>query len=205
MLTSTPKLVILDRDGTINKESDQFIKTVDEWEPLPGALEAIARLSQAGYQVVIATNQSGLGRGLFDMVALNAIHDKMNQMLAQVNGRVEAIFFCPHVACELCRCRKPRPGLFEQIAERFRVDLQGVPAVGDSLRDLQAAATAGAVPCLVLTGNGAKTQENTDIPEGTLVYEDLANFVDRWLAGDPLDVIEPDQLETQFLDETQKA
>lgn len=183
MPASAPKLLILDRDGTINADSDHFIKSPDEWVPLPGALEAIARLNQAGWQVVLATNQSGLGRGLFDMTTLNAIHEKMRRALALQGGRIEAVFFCPHTAVEHCHCRKPEPGMFKQIAERFGVDLHDVPAVGDSLRDLQAAATAGALPYLVRTGKGCKTEAEGDLPAGTLVFDDLAQFANAWLAS----------------------
>lgn len=179
--STSPKLVILDRDGTINEDSDHFVKSPDEWIPLPGALQAIARLSQMGWQVVVATNQSGLGRGLFDIVALNAMHEKMKQLLAVEGGRIEAVFFCPHVASDMCHCRKPLPGLFEQIGERFRADLRDVPAVGDSLRDLQAAAAAGAQPHLVRTGKGLQTSLRDDLPAGTVIHEDLSHFVDYWL------------------------
>ena len=167
------KLIILDRDGVINVDSDQFIKSPDEWKPIPGALEAIARLNQWGWRVVVASNQSGVGRGLFGMDTLNAINDKMVRSLAQVGGRLDAIFFCPHAADSTCDCRKPKPGLLLQIAERFNVDLAGVPVVGDSLRDLQAAVAAGAKPYLVLTGKGEITRASPDLPAGTLIYPDL--------------------------------
>lgn len=171
------KLIILDRDGVINFDSDQFIKSPAEWKPIPGSLEAIARLNQAGYRVVLATNQSGIGRGLFDMATLNAIHDKMHKALAQVGGRIDALFFCPHAADSKCDCRKPKPGMFEEISRRFNMDLKGVPAIGDSLRDLQAATAMGAIPILVRTGKGEKTIEAGGLPEGTLVFADLANAV----------------------------
>ncbi len=171
------KLIILDRDGVINFDSDQFIKNPDEWKPIPGSLEAIARLNQAGYRVVVATNQSGIGRGLFDMPTLNAIHDKMHKLLAQVGGRIDAIFFCPHTNEANCACRKPKSGMIEEIAVRYGITLQDVPAVGDSLRDLEAAARLGALPYLVLTGKGAKTQAKGNLPEGTLIYPDLASVV----------------------------
>lgn len=171
------KLVILDRDGVVNFDSDQFIKSPDEWIPIPGSLEAIARLNQAGYRVVLATNQSGIGRGLFDMATLNAIHDKMHKALAQVGGRIDALFFCPHAADSKCECRKPRPGMFEEISKRFNMELDGVPAIGDSLRDLQAAVALGAQPILVRTGKGEKTLAAGNLPEGTLVFSDLAEAV----------------------------
>lgn len=171
------KLIILDRDGVINHDSDQFIKSPDEWKPIKGSLEAIARLNQWGWRVVLASNQSGIGRGLFGMDTLNAINDKMIKSLAQVGGRLDAIFFCPHPADSTCDCRKPKPGMFIQIAERFNVDLAGVPAVGDSLRDLQAGIAVGCKPYLVLTGKGQKTIEDPELPPGTLIYADLASVV----------------------------
>jgi len=171
------KLVILDRDGVINLDSEQFIKSPEEWKPIPGSLEAIAKLNHAGYRVIVASNQSGVGRGLFDMGALNAINDKMYRALAQVGGRIDALFYCPHAAEVNCECRKPKPGLFLDIAQRFNVDLKGVPSVGDSLRDLQAAAAVGAQPILVLTGKGRKTQAAGGLPDGTLVFSDLAEAV----------------------------
>jgi D-glycero-D-manno-heptose 1,7-bisphosphate phosphatase len=183
------KLVILDRDGTINADSADFVKTPEEWTPLPGALEAIARLNHAGWHVVIASNQSGLGRGLFDVSTLNAMHAKMNTMLAVVGGRVDAIFYCPHAPDEGCRCRKPEPGLFEQIAERYGVALQDVPTVGDTARDVLAGAAAGCEPHLVLTGKGAtyRGRPLTDkFPPATRVHEDLAAFADFLIARETL-------------------
>jgi D-glycero-D-manno-heptose 1,7-bisphosphate phosphatase len=168
------QLIILDRDGVINFDSDQFIKSPEEWKPIPGSLEAIARLNQAGYRVVVSTNQSGIGRGLFDMPVLNAIHDKMHKACALAGARIDAVFFCPHTAESNCRCRKPKAGMLEEIAARYNVSLAGVPAVGDSLRDLQSAVTMGAQPYLVLTGKGAKTQAAGGLPEGTQVFANLA-------------------------------
>ncbi|MDQ7989808.1 MAG: D-glycero-beta-D-manno-heptose 1,7-bisphosphate 7-phosphatase [Candidatus Dactylopiibacterium sp.] len=168
------KLIILDRDGVINHDSAQFIKSPEEWKPIPGSLEAIGRLSEAGYRVVVATNQSGVGRGLFDMDTLNAIHEKMIKAIAAVGGRIDAIFFCPHAADSTCECRKPQPGMFREIAQRFNVDLTGVPAVGDSRRDLVASAALGCAPFLVLTGKGEQTAAEADLPEGTRVFPDLA-------------------------------
>lgn len=176
------RLVILDRDGVVNYDSDQFIKNPDEWQPIPGSLEAIARLNQAGFRVVLATNQSGVGRGLFDMATLNAIHDKMYKMLGQVGGRVDALFYCPHAADARCECRKPKPGMFLEIARRFNADLAGVPAVGDSLRDLQAAAAVGAQPILVKTGKGERTLGGGNLPEGTIIFDNLAEAVKSLLA-----------------------
>ncbi|KON81022.1 D-glycero-beta-D-manno-heptose 1,7-bisphosphate 7-phosphatase [Azoarcus sp. PA01] len=171
------KLIILDRDGVINYDSEQFVKSPDEWKPIPGSLEAIARLNQWGWRVIVASNQSGIGRGLFGMDTLNAINEKMVRSLAQVGGRLDAIFFCPHAANSTCNCRKPKPGLFLQIAERFNVTLTGVPSVGDSLRDLQAGVEVGCKPYLVLTGKGLKTRDDPALPEGTLIYPDLATVV----------------------------
>jgi D-glycero-D-manno-heptose 1,7-bisphosphate phosphatase len=176
------KLVILDRDGVINQDSASFIKTPEEWRPIPGSLEAVARLHQAGYHVVLATNQSGIGRGLFELATLNAIHDKMHRALAQIGGRIDAIFFCPHAIDANCSCRKPRPGLLEEIARRFNVDLAGVPAIGDSLRDLTAAHAVGAEPILVLTGKGEQTRREGALPPGTRVYPDLAQAADAIIA-----------------------
>ena len=175
------KLVILDRNGSINEHREDFVKSVDEWVPLPGALEAIARLNQAGWQTVIATNQSGLGRGLFDVASLNAMHAKMHKMLAAVGGRVDAVFYCPHSPDEGCDCRKPKPGLFLQIGERYGVDLANVPTAGDSLRDLLAGAAAGCEPHLLLTGMGQACRGvplPPEYPPNTRVHEDLAAFVD---------------------------
>jgi D-glycero-D-manno-heptose 1,7-bisphosphate phosphatase len=171
------KIIVLDRDGVINHDSDQFIKSPDEWKPIPGSLEAIARLNEADWRVVVASNQSGVGRGLFDMDTLNAINEKMVKSLAQVGGRLDAIFFCPHAADSTCTCRKPKPGMFQQIAERFNVDLKGAPVVGDSLRDLQAGMALGCAPYLVLTGKGRKTEQDPALPEGTQVFPDLAAVV----------------------------
>ncbi len=174
------KLIVLDRDGVINQDSDAFVKSPDEWIALPGSLAAIARLSQAGYTVVVASNQSGVARGLFDMATLNAIHAKLHRELAQAGGAVDAIFLCPHGPDDGCACRKPLPGMYHDIARRYDIDLAGVPAVGDSLRDLQAAAAAGCTPWLVLTGNGAKTRQG-ELPPGTRVARDLSAVADALL------------------------
>jgi D-glycero-D-manno-heptose 1,7-bisphosphate phosphatase len=170
------KLVILDRDGTINHDSDQHIKSPAEWMPIKGSVEAIARLTQNGWRVVVATNQSGIGRGLFDMATLNAIHDTMHRAVHLAGGRIDAIFFCPHAGDSNCECRKPKPGMLLEIAKRMNVELEGVPMVGDSLRDLQAAVAAGARPVLVLTGKGTKTRDAGGLPAGTVIFPDLAAF-----------------------------
>ena len=176
------KLAILDRDGVINYDSDFCIKSPAEWRPIPGSIDAIARLNQNGYHVAVATNQSGIGRGLFDMATLNAINDKMMEMVFRHGGRIDALFFCPHTALEECNCRKPRTGMLEEIAARFHVDLKGVPFVGDSLKDTQAAETIGAQPILVLTGKGQRTRAEGGLPRKTLVFEDLAEAVRHIIA-----------------------
>ncbi|MBC7710307.1 MAG: D-glycero-beta-D-manno-heptose 1,7-bisphosphate 7-phosphatase [Rhizobacter sp.] len=177
------KLVILDRDGVINIDSDHFIKSPYEWRPIPGALEAIARLNGAGIHVAVATNQSGIERGLLDMNALNAIHAKMLKAAQQVGARIDAIYYCPHSGDADCRCRKPLPGMFIDIGQRLNVPLEGVPCIGDGLRDLQAAAAAGAKPVLVLTGKGAATLAAGDLPQATQVFKDLSAAVDSILAA----------------------
>jgi D-glycero-D-manno-heptose 1,7-bisphosphate phosphatase len=182
--TRQVKLIILDRDGVINYDSDQYIKSPDEWRPIPGSLEAIARLNHAGFRVVVATNQSGLGRGLFDTTTLISIHEKLHKALGQVGGRIDAVFFCPHAADSDCECRKPKPGMLADIGRRFGVELTGVPCIGDSLRDLQAAEAIGAQPILVLTGKGEKTLREGNFPKNTVIFPDLAFAVTALLAGD---------------------
>ena len=179
------KLVILDRDGVINADSDRFIKSPEEWHAIPGSLEAIATLNQNGYRVVIATNQSGIGRGLLDMAAFNAINDKLTSQLAQAGGRIDAIFYCPHAADTHCKCRKPLPGMLHEIGRRFNSDLKDLPAIGDSLRDLQAAHAVGALPILVKTGKGKLTLEEGELPEPTIVFDDLAAAA-RHLTSEPM-------------------
>lgn len=177
------KLIILDRDGVINFDSDQFIKSPDEWKPIPGSLEAIARLTREGWRVAVATNQSGIARGLFEMATLNAIHAKMHKAVAQAGGRIEAVFYCPHSAEAQCECRKPRAGMLHEIAARFGIDLKGVPSVGDSLRDLQAAVSVGARPLLVKTGKGERTLAAGGLPKDTPVFDDLSAAVEHLLAA----------------------
>ena len=195
-------LIILDRDGTINEDRDDFVKTVDEWVAMPGALEAIARLNHAGWQTVIATNQSGLGRGLFDMATLNLMHAKMNVQLARVGGRVSAVFFCPHTPEDQCDCRKPLPGLYLQIGERFGADLANVPVVGDSLRDLQAGAAVGCKTHFVQTGKAARLDAaelaavHSAVPQAR-IHADLAAFVHELLHEERIergDSAEPDSV-----------
>jgi D-glycero-D-manno-heptose 1,7-bisphosphate phosphatase len=179
------KLVVLDRDGTLNQEPEEFIRSPEEWVPLPGALEAVARLNQGGWRVVLATNQSGLGRGLFDMATLNAVHARMHKLLAGAGGRVDGVFFCPHAPEDGCECRKPGPALFHQIARRMGVPPHHTVAIGDSVRDAQAAVAAGCEPHLVLTGQSSGLSPEAlppGFPPGTRVHTDLAAAVDVLLA-----------------------
>jgi D-glycero-D-manno-heptose 1,7-bisphosphate phosphatase len=183
------KLVVLDRDGVINKESPDFIKTPDEWLPLKGSLEAIARLSQAGYSVVVVTNQSGVARKLFTADTLGRIHTRMIDHVQQYGGKIEIIFFCPHHPDDQCDCRKPKTGLYKELAERLNIGFNGVYSVGDSVRDLIAAKSAGANPVLVKTGNGKKSvkQINADPSlnlSDTPVFDSLAAFVDALLENE---------------------
>ena len=172
-------LIILDRDGVINEDSDDYIKSPDEWMPIPGSLEAIAQLSQHGYQVIVATNQSGIGRKLFDIDTLNAIHTKMKTHLAQYGGVIDAIFFCPHQPKDDCACRKPKPGLYNEISERLRVSLNKVYCVGDKMTDIKATQSAGGKPILVRTGKGQSEIDAGNVPAGIPVYDNLATFVDE--------------------------
>lgn len=172
------KLVILDRDGVINEDSDEYIKGPDEWIPIPGSLEAIATLHQEGYEVVLATNQSGLGRGLFTIEALDQIHGKMLQAVEQAGGKIEAILYCPHHPDENCDCRKPKPGMLLDLQDRLQMDLIGVPFIGDSFRDIEAGLAAGCQPILVMTGKGKATlAKHHDELEQVPVYENLATAV----------------------------
>ncbi|HHQ15105.1 MAG TPA: D-glycero-beta-D-manno-heptose 1,7-bisphosphate 7-phosphatase [Chromatiales bacterium] len=178
-----PRLVILDRDGVINRDSDDYIKSPAEWEPLPGSLAAIAALNQAGFTVVIASNQSGLGRGLFTADDLDAIHRKMRDAITAAGGRLDGIYYCPHRPEDNCDCRKPRAGLLKRIAADFDTGLTGVPIIGDSGRDLDAARAVGARPILVRTGNGEQTLRNYPDPDGIEVYADLAAAAQALIAG----------------------
>lgn len=170
-------LLILDRDGVINRDSAGFVKSPGEWLPLPGSIAAIADLSRAGYTVTVASNQSGLARGLFGRNALRAMHRKLRNLVAAEGGRVDRIVVCPHGPDDSCNCRKPKPGLLSRLARHYNTTLDGVPVVGDSLRDLQAAASAGAVPILVRTGNGRKASRKLPAAlRGVRIYDDLAAF-----------------------------
>lgn len=191
------KLLILDRDGTLNRSRDDYVASPDEWEALPGALEAVARLNQGGWRVVLATNQSGIGRGLFDMASLNAIHTKMHRQLAAAGARVDAVFLCPHAPEDACGCRKPSPGLFTQIGVRYGVPLATVHAAGNALRHVHAAAAAGCRTHLLMTGKSEHLRGRVglgsdadlaalapDLPHGTHPHDDLGAFAD-WLLAQP--------------------
>jgi len=175
--------IILDRDGVINYDSDAYIKSPEEWHPIPGSLEAIAQLNRAGFRVVVATNQSGVARGLYDLDTLHQIHDKLQQNLAQVGGKIEEIFYCPHHPDDHCLCRKPQPGLLYKIQEKYQVDMSNTFFVGDSIADVRAAVTAGCEPILVMTGNGKKTLEK--FPEVVTLkqFVDLAHAADALCQG----------------------
>ena len=177
-------LVVLDRDGVINRDSDEYIKSPEEWIPIPGSLEAIARLCRAEYRVVVATNQSGIARGLFTLDTLNRIHARMLEHIQRKGGAIDAIAVCPHGPDNDCACRKPRPGMLLDLARRLNVNLHGVPVVGDSIRDLEAARAAGAQPVLVRTGKGeisAGRLPVSGLPADTPVYDDLADFANDFL------------------------
>lgn len=179
-------LVILDRDGVINYDSDDYIKSPDEWVPIPGSLEAIGRLKSAGYRVAVATNQSGLARGYFDEFTLANIHQKLQQLLADsADTQIDLIVWCPHGPDDGCSCRKPAPGMLKQIAEETESDLKGVWFIGDNLKDLQTAVAVNAQPVLVKTGKGTETSKSSDIPNHTLVYDDLAEAADALLSSAP--------------------
>jgi len=167
------KLLILDRDGVINHDSDAYIKSVREWIPLPGAIEAIAQLSKAGWTVAIATNQSGIARGYYDLATLDAMHARLRELVAEQGGEVGLIVYCPHGPDEGCACRKPKPGMLLTIAEHYQAELTGLWFVGDSLGDLEAAKAVDSQPVLVKTGKGEKTLGKT-LPVGTLIFDDLA-------------------------------
>jgi D-glycero-D-manno-heptose 1,7-bisphosphate phosphatase len=177
------KLVILDRDGVINHDSDEYIKSPEEWVPIPGSLEAIARLHREGYKVVVVTNQSGVGRGLFDMNMLGRIHSKMLEAVRAKGGEIDAIFFCPHRPEDNCRCRKPQPGLYQEVTERLKVNLNGVYSVGDSERDIIVARLVSARPVLVRSGKGKRTLKKSKALADVPVFEDLAAFTDNLLSG----------------------
>lgn len=176
------KMIILDRDGVINEDSDDFIKSPDEWHPIPGSLEAIALLYQHGFTITVATNQSGIARGLFTIDALNQIHQKMQSNVQALGGKIDAIFYCPHGPNDECLCRKPKPGLLTQIATTYGISLENVPVIGDSLRDIQAGQISGALPYLVRTGKGIKTlSQHAALLQNIAVYDDLLAFARQTL------------------------
>jgi D-glycero-D-manno-heptose 1,7-bisphosphate phosphatase len=178
------KLVILDRDGVINEDSVDYIKSPDEWRPIAGSIEAIVRLHRAGWHVVVATNQAGVAYGLLDLDTLMSIHEKMHRAVRDAGGQIDAVFFCPHGPDAGCACRKPRPGLFHDIAHRLRINLEGVPAIGDALRDVQAARAASASPLLVKTGKGPQALADPEFDPAIPVYRNLAAAVDALLTPD---------------------
>ena len=184
MPMQAPKLVITGRDGILNVFRSDHVKAPEEWQPIPGALEAVARLNHAGWHVVVATNQSGIGRGMIDMTSVNAVHQHMMKLLAEKGGRIDAVFFCPHAATEQCECRKPAPGLMHDIGERYGVELHTVPMVCDTLRDLEAAKAAGCQPHLVRSGRAAEADDATiaawlQAVPGTAVHADLSAFAEH--------------------------
>lgn len=182
------KFVILDRDGVINEDSDNYIKSPAEWIPIDGSAQAIAQLHHAGFTVVVATNQSGVGRGYYSLDTLAAIHRKMEDHVRAAGGEIAAIFFCPHAPEDLCACRKPKPGLLDQINQHFNIDIQGAPVVGDSLRDLESGIARGCKPILVRTGKGRRTlakglpEALADVP----VYDSLLDFTEHFLSREPI-------------------
>lgn len=182
-------LIILDRDGVINEDSDAFVKSVEEFIPIPGSIDAIARLSRAGYTVVVATNQSGLGRGLFDLDDLEAMHQFLTEQVEAAGGELGGIFYCPHTPEDACDCRKPKAGLLDAIAAEIGQPLDGAPLVGDSQRDLEAGLARGCQPMLVLTGKGAGTAEKFRADPGRWgnvpIFANLAAAVDALLQGTP--------------------
>ena len=175
------KLVILDRDGVINQDSDDYIKSPDEWLPIPGSLEAIAQLTQHGYTISVATNQSGIGRGFYDHKMLTNIHQKMKNLIEKAGGKVDTIFYCPHLPDDHCDCRKPKTNLLKKIAAHYHCDLNRVPLVGDSLRDLQAGEAMNCQPILVLTGNGQKTLADKNKIKNLLVFDSLLDATKKCL------------------------
>lgn len=189
------KLVILDRDGVINKDSDDFVKTIDEWIPIDGSIDAIARLYEHGFTIAVATNQSGIGRGLITEDALEAMHEMLRDLVQEAGGEIATIAWCPHKPEDLCDCRKPQSGLFDQIAQTLGCDLEGAFVVGDSLRDLQAGMARGCLPVLVRTGKGEKTEQKIIEDESgefedVVVFDDLSAAADYLIAQTPRDIVQ---------------
>lgn len=185
MNDNQPRVVVLDRDGVINQESAEFVKTTDEWKPLAGSLNAIAELSRAGFLVTVATNQSGVGRGLLTTETLEAIHRKMIDCARAAGGKIDGIFVCPHRPDEGCDCRKPKPAMLQQIAIRFSCDPAGMHVIGDSIRDLEAAQSVGARPILVRTGNGRKSEKLLPANSPVRVFDNLADAARALINGLP--------------------
>lgn len=179
MLLRNEPLVILDRDGVINYDSDTYIKTPEEWIPIPGSLEAIAKLSKAGIKIVVATNQSGIARGYYDETMLSLIHQKMINAINSLGGELAGIFYCPHGPDANCECRKPKAGLIKRISNELQINTKNAPFVGDSIRDIEAAIAGGCQPVLVKTGNGEETAKNSTL--SVAIYEDLLDFSTHWL------------------------
>lgn len=177
------KLIILDRDGVINEDSDDYIKCASEWKPIKNSIEAIVQLKQAGWTVAVATNQSGIARGLFSETDLASIHSKMSDYLSLYETNLDYIAWCPHGPTDLCECRKPKPGLYRIIAERFNVPLRNVPIIGDSKRDLDAAVAVGALPILVKTGKGTTTYLTGNYPRNACIFPDLFLAVQHLLVN----------------------
>lgn len=179
----SPRIVILDRDGVINIDSEEYIKSAEEWQPIDGSLEAIARLSQNGFEIVIATNQSGLARGFFSKTELEKIHDKLILSVEELGGKIAGIFHCPHGPSENCDCRKPKTGLLKQIENKFDCSLSGAPFIGDSSKDILAGQTHGCLAILVETGNGKNAYKDLSETGNTnfLFYKDLSDAVDSLL------------------------
>lgn len=176
----TAKVILLDRDGVINNDSNDYVRTVDEWQPIAGSIEAIARLYHAGYRIFVITNQSGLARGYFSLDTLQQMHQKLAGLLSEYQAKIEHIYFCQHSPDVNCDCRKPKTGLLRQLVADTGLDLTGVAFLGDSLRDLQAAHSFGCLPVLVKTGNGLHTLQKT-LPANTQIVADLASFTDQLL------------------------
>lgn len=176
------KLIILDRDGVINEDSNEYIKSPEEFIPVPGSLEAIARLNHAGYRVAVISNQSGIARKYFNTATLQSIHEKLRSLLADIGGHIDTILYCPHKPDDQCDCRKPKTGLFDELKNRLHIRFDNTIAVGDSLRDLQAAKAVGAKPVLVKTGKGLRTLQNDPVPKNIPVYDNLAEVVNDLLA-----------------------
>ncbi len=176
------KLIVLDRDGVINEDLERPVASPDEWIPIAGSLAAIARLHQAGWHVAVATNQSGISRGLLPLDTLHAIHQRMHETVNKAGGKIDVVAFCPHKDSDQCGCRKPAPGMLYTISERLNIDLSSVVVVGDSLRDMQAAMATAARPVMVRTGKGQKTLDNNKGLEHIPAYDDLASYVNTLLA-----------------------